>query len=479
MNSLIALLAAVLVLTIPARLTAQSNANTDAAPVEAVLAVSAPLPDVPQTNTEKELEQLKAEFQRHLEQEKDQLKPAPLPALNYSLSGQLRHRAELDGRTFIPGARSLGYQLLRSRVNFTVNPSQDAKIIIQLQDSRVFGAGSAAMNRGTQDGMSKAIDFHQAYFAIANTFGTPLQLTIGRQDLIYGNQRLVGVSNWNNVGTVFDAVTLQWKSDAVTMNAFRAKLVGNQSTIASENLTGAYGIFRYSPELNADLALLLDDNTAAIAKGTDKGSARLERYSSAMMFNGKLPMLEYEVETVLQRGSIALTDSSSLADIEAHLFAARISSVLSKEQNLRIGAKFQLLSGDPSQKSGSYATYNTLFSSLHAFYGFMDIFPKTLNEYGLRAISLHSGMNLSEVTNLTAEFFRYRTDANAALTDRTGKAVSLTSLGHELDLTVTHKYSGTISVTAGASAFLPGDAMRTLRGSAVSYWGHVMTVIVF
>ncbi|NUN69440.1 MAG: alginate export family protein [Bacteroidetes bacterium] len=472
MNPLIIRLAAVLLLTAPVPLIAQTSPESASAP-----AVSQPPSADPASTTE--LERLKADLQRHMEEEKNRPAPAPVLPLRYTLTGQLRHRAELDGRSFTPEARSLGYQLLRSRVNLTIEPMPETKVFLQLQDSRIFGAGSAALNRGTQDGMSKAIDFHQAYFSLQQLFGAPLRVQVGRQELQYGNQRLMGVSSWGNIGTTFDAVVVQWKEPLFSVDLFRSKLVGTQTTTASENLTGLYGTYKYSTAHSADAALIMDNNTAVVAKGADKGESRLNRLTAGVMLSGKMLPFEYDLDMAVQYGSIAVTDSALLTDIRASFAAVRIGMLLSAEHAAKVSARYQLLSGDPDQRSGEYTTFNTLFASAHGYYGFMDFFPKTLNEYGLHAVSLHGSIDIVPSTAVMADMYWYRTDAGLRVTGTTGQVTTIDALGYELDLTVLHKYSSAVSVNAGVSAFVPEEAMRRTKGPAVSYWSFLMTTVNF
>jgi hypothetical protein len=93
-----------------------------------------------------QLDQLVDELRKVVEEGKavqqKQLTLAPPPL--YSITGQFRHRGELDGRSFVPEARTLGYSLLRSRINIAIAPAADTKIFLQVQDSRVFGAGNPA-----------------------------------------------------------------------------------------------------------------------------------------------------------------------------------------------------------------------------------------------------------------------------------------------------------------------------------------------
>jgi len=46
---------------------------------------------------------------------------------------------------------------------------------------------------------------------IGNHKEFPVSLKVGRQELSYGEERLVGAFAWNNIGRVFDAVKVRWQ----------------------------------------------------------------------------------------------------------------------------------------------------------------------------------------------------------------------------------------------------------------------------
>jgi hypothetical protein len=73
-----------------------------------------------------------------------------------------------------------------------------------------------------------------------------LSLRAGRQDLNFGEQRLLGNFNWINVGRSFDAVRLTLKHNRYWLDAFAASVVIPTSTgfdrpWTGTNLHGLYG----------------------------------------------------------------------------------------------------------------------------------------------------------------------------------------------------------------------------------------------
>ncbi|HLP77464.1 MAG TPA: alginate export family protein, partial [Candidatus Paceibacterota bacterium] len=69
------------------------------------------------------------------------------------------------------------------------------------------------------------VDLHQAYFTVGNHKEFPLSLKVGRQELSYGDERLVGAFAWNNIGRVFDAVKVRAQTPWFALEAFTSKLV--------------------------------------------------------------------------------------------------------------------------------------------------------------------------------------------------------------------------------------------------------------
>ena len=61
---------------------------------------------------------------------------------------------------------------------------------------------------------------HQAYLVLGNAKQFPISAKVGRQELSYGDERLVGAFDWNNIGRVFDAAKLRYENDTLWVDAF-------------------------------------------------------------------------------------------------------------------------------------------------------------------------------------------------------------------------------------------------------------------
>ena len=53
---------------------------------------------------------------------------------------------------------------------------------------------------------------YQGYVTIGNLKEFPLSLKVGRQELAYGEERLVGTADWINNSRVFDGAKVRWEN---------------------------------------------------------------------------------------------------------------------------------------------------------------------------------------------------------------------------------------------------------------------------
>jgi len=117
-------------------------------------------------------------------------------------------RSEADGRDFNSDSDVNTYTLLRTRFGAAVQPLEDVNVYIQLQDSRAFGREPSTLANTSN------IDVHQAFFQINNLWNKAIHLKAGRQEMVYGGQRLIGAVGWSNVARSFDGVKLTFGTNS-------------------------------------------------------------------------------------------------------------------------------------------------------------------------------------------------------------------------------------------------------------------------
>ena len=404
---------------------------------------------------------------------------SPSPDNRFSVSGQIRHRSEVDGKAVYPDSEALQFHLLRTRIGVTFQPLDEVDVFIQMQDARTFGSENPAQGRGTLDGSADALDFHQAYFAVRDLFGTPLTLKVGRQELAYGNQRLIGSVGWSNVGRTFNAATASYSADRASFDLFTAKLVDSPSRSSSQNLYGLNSTFDLGGLHLADAFALIDNNTEKLQRGADAGKSKLVRYTVGTYLRGASAPIDYEVEAIYQAGTTALTDSLARASIGAYLLSGALGYTLNQQKNVYDRGLYTRLLVDNDPADGTARTFNTLFATNHKFYGYLDYFPKTFTAYGLQDFALRVGFNPTPAITLNLDLHHFALEQAAPFTNDEGALLEKRTLGEEIDVTAKVKYNKNFSFVTGASLFLADDLMQRTLGKETGFKLYLMTIVNF
>ena len=136
--------------------------------------------------------------------------------VQFKWGGEIRLRSEtlIDFNSFAQTNRTTpakdSFVLMRVRPFVEVIPTEGIHVFIQPQFSRSFAQEeSTVANTANVDDL----DLHQGYIDFVKINGSPISLRLGRQELSYGDERLVGAFGWSNVGRNFDAgkVKLEWQ----------------------------------------------------------------------------------------------------------------------------------------------------------------------------------------------------------------------------------------------------------------------------
>ncbi len=391
----------------------------------------------------------------------------------YTVSGQVRHRFELDNRSFVPDRKPNQFHLLRSRVGIEVKPEPGIGVFVQLQDSRYFGSENNSQGRGTTDCSADAMDFHQAFFVLQQLFNKPLQLKIGRQELRYGNERLLGVANWTNIGRTFDAAVLAWRGKKLAADIFYSRLTGSQISADSDNLLGIFSIFSIFDPVLVDVYAIQDYNSTPVKSGTDKGRNKLSRFTIGLNCHGKYSRISWALEAYGQFGKMSVVEGLPLADIRGQLWSAMVGYTVCEPSATCISLSACRLTGDNNVHDRVARQFSTLFGTNHSFYGLMDYYPERLfPAYGLQDYAIMATTNCSARFNLCCEAHLFKTDV-------VHPTLAGKNIGQEFNLNAAWKYAKSMTLQTGVAAFVPHGLVRSQYGSSTSSWFYLMSTVNF
>lgn len=425
-----------------------------------------------------------------------------------NITGEERFRPEMrnnqDFKTSTDDYKA--YIGQRIRLNFDVKTESGVKGFISVQDSRYWGdvantesAANASTSYGgttvctqaqvtagtactttagstsqyaTKGSDRQSLDIYQAWFMLEDVFGAPIDFKIGRQQLVYGDQRLLGHLGWADTGRAFDAYKVSARLDIVQLDVFLAKLKetkGSPSDSGSDDdLYGLYSMWPIGEAHKLDAYYLVWK--------TD-GGRNINTYGAR--FAGKAIGLDYTAEMALQGGKWTATvdqSASALAVTAGYTFADVMGG-------LRIGAEYDMGSGDGDATDTTQKNFVFPFHTNHIHYGYMDYFS-----WGnMKDIALK--VKAKPADTVTAEIALHQfalAEAGGSWLNVVGTGTTLggastsTEAGQEIDLTLVYAYNKAVKITTGYSIFTPGQAAKDRSGgSDASSWGYGMFEFAF
>ena len=316
----------------------------------------------------------------------------PALAATPEITAELRARTEADQHRGWPstGVNDDTVSMrsyLRTRINLNLPMDSLTRIFVQLQDSRMYGSDSGISGGLTND---MNLGVHQAFVQLRHWIWHRLETTVGRQELNYGNQRLIGAVGWNNVGRSFDGARASLKFENVTLDAVAATTVerddpSGQKGAGSDQMLGVFAVKWPKSVVELMAVVELDgrrlDPADVKARALERGT--LAAYS-ARTFGERF---DYIANLALQGGTV--DTGAGERDIEAYLLALELGVTLPGRAKARFALGVDHASGDDGGDSTKAKEFNNLYYTGHKFRGYMDNFiaPATNPQGALAATS--------------------------------------------------------------------------------------------
>ncbi len=327
-------------------------------------------------------------------------------------------------------------------------------------------------------------NLHQAWLAWRPKGSAHWELQVGRQEFIYGEERLIGAFGWDNVGRAFDGARLRGRVHGWTSDLFWARQVsvrrgGARSRDGHLDLSGAY-LTRAptdSPRRWELYGLFLRD-------GMRTRGELLQQPGSTRIFTAGFRFVhrpargwQYSVENAWQFGERGPDPhrAAMLIVTTGHAWDVR--------GKPRWQFEYAFASGDNQPADGRAHEFHNLFPTNHLWYGYADLVGLR-NLHALRgtfAVTPHARFTAELDLHafwLVAPRGPWKDAAGRVLGfDPTGR--SGREIGQELDLTLRLPLYRHLHLLGGYSAFFPGTFARNTRGSELHHFGYVQTTLRF
>jgi hypothetical protein len=384
--------------------------------------------------------------------------------------GEYRSRAERFGGISFK-SKDDNHDLSRLRVKVTIQPTRWLGFVGEMQDSRVF----LNQNVPSTPPYQNTFDIRQAYVQLGSASSGWFDIVGGRQNLTFGDERLIGPSDWLNMGRTFDLVRLDLRHSWFRLSLFASSVIVARDGVIDHhyegnNLHGAYGsLSRVVPHATLEPYVLWRVAPATLRLNENAGRGALSEVTVGARIEGKAPgLLEYTVEMDRQAGSLGPDSIDSWA---GHWNVAKPLNVRLQPRPF-VDANYASGTKDPAGRT--WSTFDQLYPSNHNKLGFAD-------QVGWRNIEqVRAG--ISETVGRKWKFTETYEDfwlasARDALYSSSGAPVAQSAtgsagrrVGQEVDAWAEWNWKEALQLGFGYARFLTGPFLnRTTPGKDYNY----------
>ncbi len=269
-------------------------------------------------------------------------------------------------------------------------------------DNRGFAPNAPLGASPESDG---PMELHQAYVTIGNHKEFPVSLKLGRQELSYGDERLVGAFGWNNIGRVFDGAKLRWQNSWFGVDAFVTRLV-----VPDDNSFNTSNDYEYFSGVYFNTKKIPKNWTEfyVLARNVGTGAANFDApFTTPAPYNtsardiytigtrlrsatNEWGNFDYTVEAAGQFGDWKRPATGVRANERDAQRAFAVSgnfgyTFADAFGTPRIALEYNYATGDSDPNDGTHGTFDNLYPTNHKFYGYMDL-ASWQNLHNIRAI---------------------------------------------------------------------------------------------
>jgi hypothetical protein len=292
-----------------------------------------------------------------------------------------------------------------------------------------------------------------------------LTLRAGRQELLYGSERLVSPLDWANTRRTFEGYKFMWASDDWNIDAFytRPVLVKRNefdSPDYRQEFAGIWSTYKGTPNQTLDLyGLSYWNNRGAI--GGVQNNFRYQTTGARWLGADGAKLWELE-------GGVQYGDNSDGSDHAAGFATAGLGHKFEDYKwKPTVWCYYDWASGGNSQGRGE--GFNHLFPLAHKYLGFMDLFGRS----NIQTPNMQLTMQPHEKVKVMLWYYyfllskRGDTPYNVNMSAfNAANAPGSRELGHEVDFTLTYSINPRSDLMFGYSHFFSGEYYDTTPGLA-------------
>ena len=405
-----------------------------------------------------------------------------------------------------------------ARLGFNYSISPDVTFFLQAQHSKNWGVNGTNGVGTDANGTNGTLFARQAFMLVRNFLVPNLTIKAGRQLVVWGNHRMFGHFDWNNVGWTHDGLTGNYKlSKSTTLQVgwlrsaernctgpTTGNCIGGTRVAGVDATDDGNVVFVRAPMKVAGVVLeptyiWHDGGTggatnpmtgaAIIADARPQNQSRHTLGGRAVKkFAAGSARVDVTVEGYYQFGEIGMGTGAKDMDIEAYAFHIDGGVTLPVPMQPRLSAELNTASGN--KNDGKWRSFDQLYPTNHIHFGYMDRMSwKNMNHL---AFGLQLRPNKDSHFEVTGHLFSLQETTDNwyhAGQGRLGFAnsnnASSDEIGEEIDVVYTHFFTpgNHVALQIGGGVFLPGarldQAAGAGRNASEQTWGYTQLWVNF
>lgn len=277
-----------------------------------------------------------------------------------------------------------------------------------------------------------------------------LTARVGRQELLYGSQRLVSPLDWANTRRTFEGLNFLWRGEDWNADFFYVEPVQTDpvhfdSAIDEQEFLGVYATYKAIKDQTIDLFALQYNNASA--------PKNFQYTTLGSRWQGSVDSWLWETE-----GGVQFGENSDGSDHSAGYWTLGGGRKFDHCWKPTLWVYYDWASGGDVLGAGN--GFDHLFPLAHKYLGFMDLFARS----NIESPNVQLTFSPREKINMTV-WYHYLflettgdTPYNVNMTPfKSGNAPPSSDLGHEIDFTVQYVINPRMDVLFGYSHFFAGD----------------------
>lgn len=342
------------------------------------------------------------------------------------------------------------------------------------QFNSTFAVGRVTPNRPIDE---NNLDIQQLFFDVYPH--KEITLRIGRQELLYGSQRLIAVREGPNNRQSYDAAKIEWKKKDFKMDAYYSHPVRVQQGVFDdkfnerEKLWSTYAVFNSVPIIhNIDLYYIGYYNQQ---KRYNSGIGEELRHSTGTRIWHTSSTWNYDFEALYQFGT---WNNQFIIAYTASLDASYTFEKVKTKPT--IGLKTEIISGDRSSSDNQLNTFNPLYPR-GAYFGLAALIgPANLIDFH-PSFSFNPSENLSISADYDV-FWRYSVrdgiyGPNVVLIFDENSPNRF--IGHQLGMACEYQPNSFLKITPEIMWFYPGAYLKDVSPGKQVFFGAFTTQFKF